>query len=164
MKLKQLTLCAVLIAFTVVMGTVVSIPIGREVFTLANTSVFVSAFLLGKKEGLVIGALSGLLIDGLLGFWLWAPVTLLVYGTMGFVAGLMGVHTKSFTSRLMAMILCWAILVGGYLLGGTIILGSFAAALAGIGLNIAQGAIGGAIAMSVYPILKPVLVTRLKNI
>ncbi|MDR2833873.1 MAG: ECF transporter S component [Streptococcaceae bacterium] len=163
MKLKKLTLTSMLIAFTVVMGLVVKIPVGREMFTLANVVVFISAFLLGKKQGLIIGSLSGLLIDGIAGFWIWAPVTLLVYGLMGFVAGYFGEQKKSNISRIIGMILCWLILVGGYFVGGAIIFGSFAVATAGIPVNVMQGGLGFVIALAIYPVLKPVLGKRVHH-
>jgi len=161
---KKITRNAILIAFNVSVGLMIHIPIGREIFTPLMASVFICAFLLGKKQGMIIGGLSGLILNILLQLWLWAPVTLIVYSLMGYVAGLLGHHSKNNVSRLLAVLSCWVILVIGYLIGGSVMFGSIEIGLSGVILNIMQGAVSGAVALSVFPLIKNAMGYRLEKI
>lgn len=70
-KTQELVLLAILTALTLVLAHV-HMPTLSGFFTLLDVGVYFTAFYLGKKEGAIVGGLSGLLIDFLLGYPQWA--------------------------------------------------------------------------------------------
>ena len=88
-KLKLLVKYSLLIAMTTVMTMIIQIPTinTNGYLNLGDMVVFVAAFLLGKKGGLIVGGLGSSFADILLGYSHYAPITLLVKGFEGYIAG-----------------------------------------------------------------------------
>jgi len=88
-KLKLMVRYALLIALTTVMTMVVHIPTPatKGYLNLGDMVVFVAAIMLGKKGGLVVGGIGSALADLLLGYTYFAPITFIVKGLEGFIAG-----------------------------------------------------------------------------
>ncbi|MDR1033668.1 MAG: ECF transporter S component [Bifidobacteriaceae bacterium] len=93
MSLRRISINASLIAFSVVLGTLVIIPIPGAfgVVTAADIGILAGALILGPFEGALIGAVSGALIDVFTGYLQWMPFSLTIHAAEGFVAGLIGV-------------------------------------------------------------------------
>lgn len=75
-KTQELVLLAILTALTLVLAFI-HVPTPNGFTSLLDVGVFFTAFYLGKKEGAIVGGLSGLLIDFLLGYPQWAFFSLL---------------------------------------------------------------------------------------
>ncbi len=88
-NLKLITKYAILIALTTVMTMVINIPTiaTKGYLNLGDMVVFMAAFILGKKGGFIVGGFGSALADILLGYTHYAPITFIVKGLEGFIAG-----------------------------------------------------------------------------
>ncbi|MCC6905835.1 MAG: ECF transporter S component, partial [Anaerolineae bacterium] len=108
---------------------------------LADVAIYFAAFAFGPWVGLVAGGLGTALADVVGGYAQWAPITLIVHGLKGFVVGWIVLNNKSLARVVLAVLAGIAILVAGYLIGGTILL-TFPVAVAEIVPHLFQGAVG----------------------
>lgn len=106
-KTQELVLLAILTALTLVLAHV-HMPTLSGFVTLLDVGVYFTAFYLGKKEGAIVGGLSGLLIDFLLGYPQWAFFSLLFHGAQGYFAGWTG------RKRFLGIIFASLSMIGGY--------------------------------------------------
>ena len=88
-NLKIWTRYAVLIALTTVMTMVIQIPtVGTNGYlNLGDMVVFIAALTMGKKAGLIVGGIGSAMADLLLGYTHYVPITLVVKGLEGYIAG-----------------------------------------------------------------------------
>ncbi|MGQ7346495.1 ECF transporter S component [Streptococcus suis] len=112
-KTQELVLLAILTALTLTLAFV-HVPTPTGFVTLLDVGVFFTAFYLGKKEGSIVGGLSGLLIDFLLGYPQWAFFSLVFHGAQGYFAGWTG------KKRILGLVLATLSMVGGYYLASRI--------------------------------------------
>ncbi|MFH0401158.1 ECF transporter S component [Streptococcus sp. A23] len=112
-KTQELVLLAILTALTLVLAHV-HMPTLSGFVTLLDVGVYFTAFYLGKKEGAIVGGLSGLLIDFLLGYPQWAFFSLVFHGAQGYFAGWTG------KKRIFGLVLASLSMVGGYYLASRI--------------------------------------------
>ncbi|HEM4051469.1 TPA: ECF transporter S component [Streptococcus suis] len=112
-KTQELVLLAILTALTLVLAHV-HMPTPSGFTTLLDVGVYFTAFYLGKKEGAIVGGLSGLLIDFLLGYPQWAFFSLVFHGAQGYFAGWTG------KKRIFGLVLATLSMVGGYYLASRI--------------------------------------------
>lgn len=112
-KTQELVLLAILTALTLVLAHV-HMPTLSGFVTLLDVGVYFTAFYLGKKEGAIVGGLSGLLIDFLLGYPQWAFFSLVFHGAQGYFAGWTG------KKRILGLVLATLSMVGGYYLASRI--------------------------------------------
>jgi uncharacterized membrane protein len=116
-------------------------------FNLGDSMVFFSALAFGCRAGAICGGVGSAAADVLLGFGIFAPVTLVAKGGEGFVAG---VISRSGKGKQWAVVL--GIAAGGALMITTYFFAEwlfldvgFGKALAEIPINIGQVAFGGTI-------------------
>lgn len=107
-KTYKLVLLALLTALTVVLGFFFKLPTPTGLVSLLDVGIFFAAFYLGRKEGAVVGALSGFMIDLLAGYPQWMFFSLLFHGAQGFFAGFRGKWQS------LGLILSALAMVGGY--------------------------------------------------
>ncbi|HFR3662992.1 TPA: ECF transporter S component [Streptococcus suis] len=112
-KTQEIVLLAILTALTLVLAHV-HMPTLSGFVTLLDVGVYFTAFYLGKKEGAIVGGLSGLLIDFLLGYPQWAFFSLVFHGAQGYFAGWTG------KKRILGLVLATLSMVGGYYLASRI--------------------------------------------
>ncbi|MDX9916969.1 MAG: ECF transporter S component, partial [Gudongella sp.] len=88
---RRLVIYALLMALTTVMTMVVQIPTPTAYgyLNLGDMVVFMAAFMYGKKAGFIVGGIGSAIADILLGWGAYAPITLVVKGLEGFIAGLL---------------------------------------------------------------------------
>ncbi|NLY09102.1 MAG: ECF transporter S component [Tissierellia bacterium] len=86
---KQLTTYGLFIALVVVATVVLVLPafFTRGFVNLGDTMVLFSSFLWGGVPGMIIGGLGSAIADMTLGYYIYAPITLIVKGLEGFIAG-----------------------------------------------------------------------------
>lgn len=130
----RLVLLSILTALTVVLGYL-HVPTLTGFVTLLDAGIFFTAFYLGSKEGAVVGGLSGLLIDLLLGYPQWAFFSFLFHGLQGYTAGWTGKR------QILGLILATAFMVGGYFLATTYMY-NLGSALSGVVFNLIQNMLG----------------------
>ncbi|HGA1493007.1 TPA: ECF transporter S component [Streptococcus suis] len=112
-KTQELVLLAILTALSLVLAHF-HLPTPSGFVTLLDVGVFFTAFYLGKKEGVIVGGLAGLLIDFLLGYPQWAFFSLVFHGAQGYFAGWTG------KKRILGLVLATLSMVGGYYLASRI--------------------------------------------
>ena len=148
LNIRQLSLLALFTALIVVTTMSISIPmIGTQGYVnVGDTMIFVTALLLGARAGAIAGGIGSALADIFLGYFHWAPWTLLIKGVEGLIVGVIGhasfaehkrITLRSFLSLLAAVI--WMVL--GYYFAGGVMVG-FSAAVSSVPGNLIQGGAG----------------------
>lgn len=156
-KILLMVKAAVLIALTTVMTMVVHIPTPSTngYLNLGDMVVFIAAMMLGKKGGFVVGGLGSSLADLLLGYSHYAPITFVVKGLEGFIAGAI-LETKIGKKHpLLATAIGGIWMALGYYSAEIFMYGA-KAALVGIPGNLMQGLFGAVTAVLLYKALSKV--------
>lgn len=145
-KIKRLCISALLIAMVCICTMVIQIPVPATggYIHLGDSVILVASIFFGWKYGLIAGSLGSAMADLLTGYAYWAPFTLVIKAVMGLIIGRIGKlkteNDKFFSIRnilaSLSGILC---MVVGYLIGGTILKGSFTVALTSVPSNLIQG-------------------------
>lgn len=153
-NLKLLVRYAVLIALTVVMTMVIQIPtIGTQGYlNLGDMVVFLAAIILGKKGGFIVGGFGSAMADLLLGYTHYAPITLIVKGLEGFIAGRLLETEVGQRKPIIATSIAGIFMAFGYFIPETFMYGK--AAIASIPGNIMQGLLGAVASVVLYTVLK----------
>lgn len=142
-KTKDLTLIAILTALTITLGNIFRLPTPTGMVTLLDAGIFFTAFYLGKKEGALVGGLSGFLIDLIAGYPQWMIASLINHGLQGYFAGFKG------KLRWFGLLLASVSMVGGYFIFSGFMNG-WGAALADIPHNIMQNLVGAVLGYVLY--------------
>ncbi len=156
-RLGELTKAAVLIALTVVMTMVVQIPTPSTngYLNLGDMVIFIAAMMLGKKGGLVVGGVGSALADILLGYTHYAPITLVVKGLEGFIAGAILQTKVGKKYPILATVIGGIWMALGYYTAEIFMYGA-KAAVVGIPGNLMQGLFGAVSAVVLYKALSKV--------
>lgn len=161
MKIKQLTLLSMFIALNVALSVVVKVPTPTGFISLVEVGIFVAAWRFGRTSGMLVGGLTGLLLDLLAGYPQWMIFSLLIHGAEGWLIDVKEGRFKRLLSLLIALI----VVVGGYWLAGGLmlwliggmnmsLLSALVAALAEIPLNMTQVLVGWLVAQILIRILE----------
>lgn len=152
---KKLVSYGVLMALTVVMTMVIHIPSPAQTgyINLGDMVIFIAAFFFGKKAGFLVGGIGSAIADLLLGYSVFAPVTLIAKGLEGFIAGAifetdLGKRHPIFPSSIGGLIMAL-----GYFIAEIFMFG-FNASLINLPANIVQGLFGAVAASMLYKLLK----------
>ncbi len=150
--IKRVALGGILAAATILLTTLVSIPIpgGLGFVNLGDAGVLTAAFLLGGPWGALCGGAASALSDLLLGYGAYAPATFLIKGGMALVFGLL-YRALPNRVRVAAFFIASLLVPAGYFLYETILYGAVAAA-PNLLFNLVQGLIGAGIALAVCKI------------
>ncbi|MFR5264866.1 ECF transporter S component [Clostridium sp.] len=123
-KLMALILTSLMIAFTFVIGSFIKVPTLNGMAQPADCIVLLSAVLLGKKKGFLVGAFGMGLIDLASGYAYWAPFSFVIQGLMalGTAAVLDAFHDKrNFKIYLLSFVVGGAISAIGYFIANAIV-------------------------------------------
>ena len=150
--IKRVALGGILAAATILLTTLVSIPIpgGLGFVNLGDAGVLTAAFLLGGPWGALCGGAASALSDLLLGYGAYAPATFLIKGGMALVFGLL-YRALPNRVRVAAFFIASLLVPAGYFLYETILYGAVAAA-PNLLFNLVQGLIGAGVALAVCKI------------
>ena len=127
----------------IVLGNFFKIPTPTGFLTLLDAGIYFTAFYFGRKEGALVGGLSGLLIDLVAGYPQWMVFSLICHGLQGYFAGFTG------KQRYIGLLLAGLAMVGGYALFGSILSGP-GAAIAAIWGNVMQNIFGLVVGYALY--------------
>lgn len=165
-KIKDIVLNGVMIALTFLATRIISIPgpIAPGVINLGDTVIIITAILLGRKSGMVVGAFGSALADITFpGGFVFAPVTFIVKGLEGYIAGELAARgeraARGQIYRIAAVIVGALVMVLGYFVAEAFILSLFdstfglAFATAELPFNLVQGAISALAAYMISSIL-----------
>ncbi|NFO29251.1 ECF transporter S component [Clostridium botulinum] len=126
LNVKELVLMGLMIALVYLAGSIIKIPSIGGFVHIGDCMVFLSVILLGKKKGAISSALGMFLVDVLGGYYLWAPFTLIIKGTMAYIAGYILERIKSnnsFINNIIAFAVSGVFMIIGYFIAGTIMAG-----------------------------------------
>ena len=151
---KKLTITALMMAIICLSTMFLGFPILYGYVNLGDAAIFLAAFILGPKYGLIAAALGASIADYSLGYTQYMLTTFVVKGIMAFLAG--RVRDKSNTTKVVSCIIGGLIMVAGYYITEVIIYGSKISPLANIPWNTLQFIIGMVIAL--------ILIKPLKNL
>lgn len=85
--------CAATMLFTVY------VPATRGFFNMGETMVYLSAILFGPFIGAFSGGIGSMLADLLLGYYYYAPATLIIKASEGFIVGILYNHNPKLSKR-----------------------------------------------------------------
>lgn len=155
MKTQNMVKYAMLIALTTVMTMVIQIPTPgtNGYLNLGDMVVFMGALILGRKGGLIVGGIGSSMADILLSYTHYAPITLVVKGLEGYIAG------RIFETRIGQKYPIIATMVGGVWMAfgyyfTEIFMYGAKAALVSVPGNLLQGALGAISAVALFAALK----------
>lgn len=170
---KKIVLNGLMVAlvFLATYFTHIPSPLPGGYFNLGDTAIFAAAIVLGRNSGLLAGALGSFLADMAFGSFLFAPVTFVVKGFEGYIAGAIascrsGKHAGELC-RIMAVAAGAAVMVAGYFLAEATVLQLFdktfglAAAMLELPTNLAQGGLSAIVGYALSTLLLRVNVKRL---
>lgn len=153
-NLKLLVRYAVLMALTTVMTMVIHIPtIGTNGYlNLGDMVVFIAALTLGKKGGFIVGGVGSAMADLLLGYTHYVPITLIVKGLEGYIAGSL-LETKIGSQKpIIATSIAGIFMAFGYLVPELFMYGK--GSITSIPGNMMQGLLGAVSSVVLYTALK----------
>ncbi len=147
MTTKQLCLNGLFIAIVCLCTMIIRIPVPATngYIHIGDSVIIIISVFFGRKYGAAAGGIGSALADLFSGYPHWILFTLVIKGIMGFVIGSLADSSKSgvLSFRNLAAPfagIVWMII--GYILGGTVLEGSFLVALSSVPSNIIQG-VGG---------------------
>jgi uncharacterized membrane protein len=145
---REVSLSAVMIAATAALTMLISIPfpLTRGYFNLGDAMVMLAGLLLGARLGGIAGGVGSAIADVLLGFGYFAPMTLLIKGTEGFLVGVIG-HNRKLPFRIAGVVAGAIAMLLGYFAVETPLYGIGAAIAELSTINILQVTAGAIIAL-----------------
>lgn len=178
-RTRKVVFTALMVALTIVF-TLASIALpGGGYYNFGDIAIFISAIVLGPFSGLIVGALGGALGDVILGYFAYAPFTLIIKALEGLIAGLIAKYACKFSQKLkkqkaaesmfvlLGNLLGGLIMAFGYFLAEGLLLaeGKWSGGIVNLPWNILQGSISAIISVILlYAInLKTVLVKVYTN-
>lgn len=143
-------LSAVMAALVTVATYIIQIPVPATngYINIGDAMVFTSSLAFGPFIGCIAGGLGSSLADMLAGYWTFAPITFIVKGLEGLLAGLIS-NGKSIRRDILAVLIGGIIMVSGYLISETYLLGYGSAALVEVPGNLFQITVGGLVGIPV---------------
>lgn len=159
-SIKKMVIAAMFAALTCVATMVISIPIPATngYINIGDCIVLLSGWLLGGVYGTAAAAVGSMFADLFLSYTAYAPGTLVIKGLMALVAfvvfkALSG-KIPAFAARLLSAVCAEAVMVGGYFLYESTILGYGLGAVPSIFSNMIQAAGGIVISVVVMELIK----------
>jgi len=150
-KPREIALTAVMTAVTAVVtmitGSFVPFPATGGYLNLGDSMVMLSGLLFGAAVGGFAGGVGSALSDILLGYGYFAPLTLIIKGTEGFLAGFIG-SSKSFSRKLAGVVTGAIAMLAGYFLVETPLKGMGAALGELVAINSIQVTVGAIVSLA----------------
>jgi uncharacterized membrane protein len=150
----RIALFAILTALTAVLTVIIEIPVPatQGYINLGDVGVLLAGLLLGPFGGLA-GGFGSALADVALGYYLYAPITFVVKGLEGTIAGLIVWTLKPFDRFegrvVVAVLLGSCVMVFGYYIAEAVLFGA-TAALVEVPGNMFQVVFGSIVAVSAF--------------
>lgn len=143
----RIVVLAAMMALTAVLTALVRVPVAptRGYIHLGDVGVYFAAFAFGPVIGLLAGGVGTAIADVTSGFGHWAPLSLIIHGLQGLLAGRLGYRGAPRRQGL-----AWAagaiVMIGGYYLAELVLYGP-GAALVEVLPNAIQAVAGGLVAI-----------------
>lgn len=91
-SVRRSVVLALLVAVTVVVARVflIPVPMTHGNVNLCDAGIIIAALMYGKRGGLIVGGLSGFLLDLISGYAQYMVFSLIVHGLEGLIVGWLG--------------------------------------------------------------------------
>jgi uncharacterized membrane protein len=156
---SRLELDATAVALSAVVGAavavatmVISIPVGLGYLNFGEVVIYTGAFLFGGVVGGLSGGVGAAAADVILGFPMYAPITLVAKGTEGYVVGRLA--GASLRSKAIAVAAGAPFMIGAYVLARAVLEGVPAAIFQELPIDVLQAVVGFAIAVPLTKLLE----------
>jgi uncharacterized membrane protein len=147
---RTLAVTAVMTAIVFVLTRMIQVPTPVVGYIhLGDAGIFFSAFAFGPWVGAVAGGLGTAFADLTSPYAQWAIFSLLIHGVQGWATGWISTSWQGVKGLVLAAVVGGVIVVVGYLLAGTILVG-FGAALTEVPLNAVQVTIGAVVSIPLF--------------
>ncbi len=150
-NVRTITLNALMAALVFVLTRLIQVPTPTRGYVhLGDVGVVFTALAFGPTVGAVAGGLGTALADLTSGYGMWAPFSLVIHGLQGYLLGRLAANHKRMTFPFILLITAVniAVIAGGYLLAGLILVGN--AALAEVPANAMQAFSGNLLGIPLY--------------
>ena len=144
-------LSAVFAAAVAIATMAVSIPVGLGFLNFGEIVIYTAAFLFGGTVGGLAGGVGAGAADILLGYPMWAPITLIGKGIEGFVVG--HVAGDSLRSKAIAVAVGAPFMIAAYVLTTAVLYG-IPAAGPELAIDVLQALLGFAVAVPLSKLLE----------
>ena len=161
--LRQIVMASMMAAMTCIATMVIKVPTpGTNGYVnVGDCVVLLSAWLLGNPYGALAAGIGSALADILLGYAVYAPGTAIIKSVMAVLAIVIFNALKEripvITAYIAGSVTAEAVMVSGYLLYESTVLGYGSAAIASVPANLIQGAVCAALANALVHILVRVI-------
>jgi uncharacterized membrane protein len=160
---KKTILSALMIALVFLTTRFTTIPLAVGYFNIGDVAIMTAAILLGRYSGFLAGSIGSCLADIASGYWIYVPITFVVKGIEGFVAGVLASpgdnQRQSDMQRIVAVIAAAVIMVAGYFIAELYVLKlvdntfGYATAIKNVLPNLIQGGISSVVAYLLSTVL-----------
>ena len=155
MKTKEMTKLAMMVALTVTLSILFIIPIPATK-GFCEVGIYASALLFGPSGGLLVGALSGGLIDLISGYPEWAIFSIIIHGVQGLILGHFYSKYPNKKGLVIGFFFASLFMIIGYALATTFLFG-WPAGLASLPGNCIQNIFGIVVTVPLFHALQRVL-------
>ena len=156
---SRLELDATAVALSAVVGAavavatmVISIPVGLGYLNVGEVFIYTGAFLFGGVVGGLSGGVGAAAADVILGFPMYAPITLVAKGIEGYVVGRLA--GASLRSKAIAVAAGAPFMIAAYVLARAVLEGVPAAIFQELPIDVLQAVVGFAIAVPLTKLLE----------
>ena len=147
-RIKRITICAMLAAMTAIATMIIKVPtLGTNGYVnIGDALVIVSAWVLGNPYGALAAGIGSALADILSGYGSYAPATAVIKFAMAFVFTLIYSsmnknHSANIFASVVASVVAEMIMIAGYFLYESTVMGYGIAASASVISNAIQGGV-----------------------
>ncbi|MBO0421073.1 ECF transporter S component [Vagococcus fluvialis] len=149
----KFALLAMLTALTTVLALtfIFPVPITKGYVNLLEVGIYTTAMLLGGPSGMIVGGISGGMLDLLLGYPQWIIFSVIIHGGQGYLAGKWS-GSKDTKTRILFLVVASIFMVVGYFFATSFLYGNVAGVASIIG-NIIQNAFGMVVSMLLVKVL-----------
>ncbi|MDR1568116.1 MAG: ECF transporter S component [Streptococcaceae bacterium] len=160
-KTRSITLIALITALTVALSLnfIIPVPQTKGFVTICDGGIYLAAMLLGGYPALLVGGLSGALLDLLSGYPQWLIFSLIIHGLQGLIAGKI-IYQKSASRTALGLSLASILMIAGYAFAGWLLNG-WGYGLASLPGNLIQNIFGVLIAVPAFKVLQKLKLTEL---
>lgn len=153
-QIKKLVLAALFAALACMMTMIIQIPAPTGYVNLGDCAVLLGAWVLGPVWGGAAAGVGSMLADVLNGWASYAPATFLIKFAMAVLAAYIFRRMQGHRSRVIGAIAAELLMVGGYFIYESLVLGVGPAAVASVPANLVQGAVGVAAGLAAVLLLE----------
>lgn len=138
---KKLVLSALFAALACLLTMIIQIPAPTGYVNLGDCAVLLAGWVLGPLWGGAAAGVGSMLADVLNGWGAYAPATFLIKFVMAVLAAYVFRAMKGGRGRIVGAVAAEAIMVAGYFIYESLVLGVGPAAVASVPANLVQGAV-----------------------